>query len=430
MAENTAISLRNQLIYSVYVRNHTEEGTFAALERDLERIKELGTDIIWLMPIHPIGVKGKKGSLGCPYAIADYRGINPAYGTMDDFVHLVDEIHKKGMKCMIDVVYNHTSQDSVLVKEHPEFFYRKPNGAFGNRCGEWEDVYDLDYDVKELWEYQIETLKMWAEIVDGFRCDVASCVPTAFWVKARAAVETVKKNCIWLAESVHSGMVLYCREVGIPIASDNELYEAFDLEYQYDIISYFDRYLEGTGTLVEYLRALNLQESMYPQNYIKLRYLENHDTPRIAGRVTDRQALLNWFAFLYFQKGTVLLYGGEEVGNTHTPSLFEVDRVDWNTGIDDSAYLKKLMQIKKEILTEDGMFESFVAAEDGDVALAEYRKNGKKLQYGIFSLKGKNVEVSVTLADGTYQNLIDDSEVVVSAGKVQVTGQPVILQLQ
>ena len=119
MAVNTDRKLQNQVIYSVYVRNHTPEGTFRAVIPDLDRIKSLGTDIIWFMPIHPIGLKGRKGSLGCPYANRDYRDVNPEYGSMADFMELVSAIHSRGMKCMIDVVYNHTSPDSVLYSEHP-----------------------------------------------------------------------------------------------------------------------------------------------------------------------------------------------------------------------------------------------------------------------------------------------------------------------
>ena len=128
MAVNTDLKLQNQVIYSVYVRNHTPEGTFRAVIPDLDRIKSLGTDIIWFMPIHPIGLKGRKGSLGCPYANRDYRDVNPEYGSMADFMELVSAIHARGMKCMIDVVYNHTSPDSVLYSEHPEFFYHGPDG--------------------------------------------------------------------------------------------------------------------------------------------------------------------------------------------------------------------------------------------------------------------------------------------------------------
>ena len=170
MAVNTDKTLQHQLIYSVFVRNHTPEGTFRALERDLDRLSALGTDIVWLMPIHPIGEVGRKGTLGSPYAIRDYRGVNPEYGTVENFRHLVDAIHVRGMKCIIDVVYNHTSPDSVLAQTHPEWFFHDEQGRPSRHVADWWDVVDLDYTHKELWRYQIDTLKMWAEIVDGFRC--------------------------------------------------------------------------------------------------------------------------------------------------------------------------------------------------------------------------------------------------------------------
>ena len=188
MAKNTPKEYRNQVMYSVFVRNHSEEGTFEAVRRDLERIKGLGVDIIWLMPIHPIGEVNRKGGLGSPYAIRDYRAVNPEYGALEDFQRLVDDIHKLGMRCVIDVVYNHTSPDSRLAREHPEWFYRKPDGSFGNRVGEWWDVIDLDYSQPGLWDYQIETLKYWASMVDGFRCDVAPLIPLDFWLRAREEV--------------------------------------------------------------------------------------------------------------------------------------------------------------------------------------------------------------------------------------------------
>ena len=135
MARQTNTRLREKVIYSVFVRNHTKEGTFQALEGDLDRLAALGTDIIWLMPIHPIGEAGRKGTLGSPYAIRDFRGINPEYGTLGDFMHLVGEIHKRGMKCIIDVVYNHTSPDSILATGHPEFFLRDEAGNPTRKVG-------------------------------------------------------------------------------------------------------------------------------------------------------------------------------------------------------------------------------------------------------------------------------------------------------
>ena len=201
MAKNTTKTYRNQIMYSVFVRNHTPEGTFEGVRRDLKRIKALGTDIVWLLPIHPIGEKCRKGTLGSPYAIRDYRAVNPEYGTLEDFQRLVDDIHALDMKCIIDVVYNHTSPDSWLAEHHPEWFYHKPDGSFGNRVGDWWDVIDLDYASPGLWDYQIETLKYWAGMVDGFRCDVAPLVPLDFWLRARAEVEAVRPGCFWLAGS-------------------------------------------------------------------------------------------------------------------------------------------------------------------------------------------------------------------------------------
>ena len=289
MAANTDPRLQNQVIYSIYVRNHTSEGTFRAVIPDLDRIRALGTDIIWLMPIHPIGVEGKKGTLGCPYANRDYRAVNPAYGTMEDFEALVREIHAHGMKCMIDVVYNHTSPDSVLYREHPEYFYRGPDGKPGNKLGDWADVIDLDYSNRGLWQYLTDTLVMWAKLVDGFRCDVASFVPVEFWLQARAAVAAVNPDCVWLAETVHRSYGCLARRHGVYSASDGEVFRAFDLEYEYDVREVFDQYLRGEVPLSRYLDALSFQEACYPANYNKLRFLENHDQPRIASFVRDER---------------------------------------------------------------------------------------------------------------------------------------------
>jgi glycosidase len=166
--------LLNSTIYSIFVRNYSEDGTFARVQDDLGRIKSLGAEIIWLMPIHPIGTVARKGALGSPYAISDYRGINPDYGTLEDFRRLVQRAHELGLKVMIDVVYNHTSPDSLLFAQHPDWFYRNADGSPGNRIGDWSDIIDLDFSNSDLREYLIESLKYWLEQgVDGFRCDVA-----------------------------------------------------------------------------------------------------------------------------------------------------------------------------------------------------------------------------------------------------------------
>ena len=424
VAKQTNISLRGDVIYSIYVRNHTPEGTFRAIVPDLDRIRALGTDIIWLMPIHPIGEKGRKGSMGCPYANRDYRSVNPEYGTMEDFKALVDEIHRRGMKCIIDVVYNHTSPDSVLTVEHPEFFYRKSDGSMGNHVGDWTDVVDLDYTCRALWDYQIESLVKWAGIVDGFRCDVASFVPVEFWCRARAAVEQVRPGCIWLAETVHSGFGQMSRQCGLYSANDYEMFTAFDMEYDYDIREVFDRYLKGECALSNYIDMLNFQECVYPENHIKMRCLENHDQPRICSFVKEESALVNFTAFLYFLKGTTLLYAGQEYCCNHVPSLFEKD-VFPRTGTDITPLLQRLYAVKKNILSPEDYFRG--AANDAyDIAILE-RDDNHTRKLGVFSLKGKAAEVAVSLPDGMYTNHLDGTAVQVVAGYLHCAGDPVLL---
>lgn len=425
MAKQTDICLRSDVIYSIYVRNHTPEGTFRAVIPDLDRIRDLGTDIIWFMPIHPIGVKGKKGSLGCPYANRDYRAVNPEYGTMEDFKALVDAIHQRGMKCIIDVVYNHTSPDAVLTTEHPEFYYRKPDGNMGNRVGDWTDVVDLDYSCQALWDYQIQSLVMWAGIVDGFRCDVASFVPVEFWCRARQAVEQVRPGCIWLAETVHSGFGQFSRKSGMYSANDYEMFEAFDMEYDYDIREVFDRYLKGEATLSNYIDMINFQECLYPANHIKMRCLENHDQPRIASYVKDELALWNYTAFLYFLKGTTLIYAGQEYVNDHVPSLFEKEVFDRETGKDISPLLDKLYRIKKDVLSAEDYFKG--AADDANhIAILE-RDDNRVKKLGVFSLKGLSATVKVDFPEGTYTNYMDGELVQVADGKLHCDGKPIIL---
>lgn len=425
MAVNTSKTYRNMVMYSVFVRNFSEEGTFRQVQNELERIKALGVDIIWLMPIHPIGEKARKGTLGSPYAIRDYRAIDPALGTMDDFKALVDAIHALGMRCIIDVVYNHTSPDSWLAEHHPEWFYHKPDGSFGNRIGDWTDVIDLDYSNPGLWDYQIETLKMWAGIVDGFRCDVAPLIPLEFWLRARREVEAVRPGCLWLSESTEPEFVAWNRARGVPCLSDSEIFQAFDVSYEYDIFTYYKDYLTGKIPLSEYAAAINRQESIYPENFVKLRFLENHDRARAKLMTGDERSLRNWTAFLYFQKGMTLLYAGQEREDAHRPSLFEKDIVNW-TGKDISPLLRRLYEIKKDPLFTDSGYE--VKAMPRDVLLAEHSRGGRRM-LGIFSLRGESALVNVCAPDGIYRNEIDGAIVEIYEGMPRTDGEPIIAEI-
>ena len=416
--------LRGKVMYSVHVRQYSEEGTFSKLREDLPRIKSLGVDIIWLLPIHPIGEQARKGVLGSPYAIRDYRSVNPELGTMEDFRALVDEIHRLGMQCIIDVVYNHTSPDSVLASSHPEWFYRKPDGSFGNRVGEWLDVIDLDYSHQGLWVYQIDTLKQWASIVDGFRCDVAPLIPLEFWLQARREVETVRPKCIWLSETVEPVFTVDNRARGMTSLSDSEIYQAFDMAYDYDIYGDMLDVLMDRAPLSRYVEALNRQEAIYPAHYVKLRFLENHDRPRAAFILPDGKQRRNATAMLYFLKGTTLLYNGQEVSAVSRPSLFDKDTIDWTGGQDISAFLRRLYAIKQHpAFTESTEFRVY----DGGNAIlqAVYTLGSTKLA-GIFSLRGNTALVKTPCEDGRYQNLLDGSPMHVEGGLTFTSGEPVI----
>ena len=426
MACNTDLSLRNQVIYCVFVRNFTEKGTFEGVRQNLKRLRVQGTDIIWLMPIHPIGKTARKGELGSPYAISDYRGINPEYGTKEDLIHLVEAIHARGMKCIIDVVYNHAAPDSVLAAEHPEYFFCDAEGNPRRHVADWWDIVDLEYTHPDLWDYQIETLKMWAKIVDGFRCDVASMVPVDFWNRARAAVAEINPDCIWLAESVFQDHVRSMRAQGAYSATDSELYEAFDITYPYDVWDVFDGYFNGTCALSEYVRMLNFQEAAYPGNYIKLRCLENHDQPRFAGRVESEEELRSWLALNYFERGTTMLYAGEEFAAEKAVGLFDKDdnfgdaREDWQ------AYLKLLRQMKRQ-LPLTGEYRLDCRGEE--FVVGKYNTPDKKVR-GVFSMMGSAGDLAVDLPDGLYRDLVDGREVVVSDGFVHTDGKPVIIAVE
>ncbi len=424
MAHDTPASYRNLVLYEIYVRNHGPNGTFADVEADLERIRSMGVDIIWFMPIHPIGQLNKKGSLGCPYSIQDYRGVNPEYGTREDFARLIEKAHALGLKVMIDVVYNHTSHDSALVKKHPEYFHQDESGKPVTTVPDWSDVIDLKHPHPGLSQYLIETLKGWALFgVDGFRCDVASLLPQNFWTRARAAVAKVKPGVIWLAESVHAGWVGYRRFQGLSGLSDSELYAGFDLTYDYDIWPIYQQAVLGEVSVRRYLEMLRLQDCIYPANFVKMRCVENHDQARIMRLAPSKAQALAWTAFEAFNRGAFLIYGGQESGAKHTPSLFDVDKVSWGN-YKLQPFLTQLAQLKKDPALVDGKFY-FVEAEVGIQAVWQHPEASL---YGVFNVSGDERPVAVQLPDGNYPDVLSGETVKVRKGKMDSPKSAVILR--
>ncbi len=329
MAHDTPQTLRASSIYQIFVRNYSESGTFDTALPALDAAVRLGFDVVFLTPIHPSGRVARKGTLGSPYAISDYRAVDPALGGESGFRRFLDAAHARSLKLIIDVVYNHTSPDSVLAHDHPEWFWKGPEGKPAPRVPDWSDVVDLDYSHHDLWDYQIETLERWARLgVDGFRCDVASLVPVAFWTEARRRLATLHP-CLWLAESVHKEFVADIRSRGFYAACDAELHEAFDLSYDYDARTELEAAWAGTGPLAAYLHHLSLQDCMLPATAIKARFLENHDQTRAAHHFGTGARLRGWTLFAMLLDGAFLAYMGQECAIAHRPSLFDHDPVDW-----------------------------------------------------------------------------------------------------
>src|SRR6185503_20620415 len=200
--------VRDGVIYEIYPRAFSQQGNFNAITARLDELKKLGVTILWLMPIHPIGQEKKKGTIGSPYAVRDYYGINPDYGTAEDLKRLVREAHARGLKVIIDIVANHTSWDSVMMK-NPEFYERDANGKI-TYPHDWSDVAELNYGNPQLRQYMTDMLKYWVREfdLDGFRCDVAEEVPTDFWENARAELEKIKPDIVMLAEGHNPALLV------------------------------------------------------------------------------------------------------------------------------------------------------------------------------------------------------------------------------
>lgn len=421
MALNTNNDLKNMSVYQVFTRQHSKTQDFKGIIDDLDRIKNLGFDIVYLLPFYPIGEKSRKGSVGSPYSIVNYYEIDKIHGTLDDFILLKEEIEKRDMKLMIDIVFNHTSRDSDLLKTHPEWFYKNQKGEFANRIGDWSDITDLDFTVRAVWDYLIDVLKYWAKYVDGFRCDVAPLVPLDFWKEARSKVDLVNPNLIWLTESVEPGFIKYIRSMGFDAFSDSEMYQAFDICYDYDIFKYMDDFLYGRGPLSRWLEEIIRQDTTYPGNYVKLRSFENHDQDRIANKAKDDNQAIHLQAMQFFIKGMPMVYGGGEHLVKHRPTLFEHDLVPWNKANSIEPLIKRLNEIKKDRLFSLGNFE----LENSEKAIFSYWLKDEYM-VGIFNLENDQ-QLLVPLKDGTYVNLINNQEVIVKEAMVTIN-EPIIIK--
>jgi glycosidase len=327
--------VKKGIIYEIYPRAFSKEGNFAGIEKRLPELKKLGVTTLWLMPIHPVGIEKRKGSLGSPYSIRDYYSINPEYGNLDDFKRLVNKSHELGFKIIIDLVANHTSWDSKMFVEHPEWFTKDSVGKFIPPVADWSDVVDLNYDNNEMRRYMIEMLKYWVRDIglDGFRCDVAEMVPTDFWNDARAALDSIKP-------------ILMLSEGRWP----EHHVKAFDLTYSWNFYGTLKNIVDGKKSAAELDSILARESSVYPKNSIHMRFSSNHDEnawdmPDVQRFGTEgaklAAVLVNTFP------GSPLLYNGQEVGNNIKLGLFEKFEIDWTKKNIYAQFYQKLFEIRK-----------------------------------------------------------------------------------
>ena len=310
--------LRKSVVYEIFPRNFSKEGDFNAITSRLDELKDLGVDIIWLMPIHPIGQKVKKGSIGSPYAVRDYYAINPDYGTTNDFKQLLAGAHQRGIKVILDIIAGHTAWDSVLM-EHPEFYKKDANGKIVPPFPDWTDVAGLDYDNPDVRRYMIAMLKYWLKDfgVDGFRGDVAFAAALPFWEAARPELEQVNPDVILLADAN---------------ANPKLLARAFNMDNSGALNSTLNLVMRGVAPAYLLNRSWESTSRQFPEGSLHLRFSDNHETVRAVARFGLEGALAAQVLMLTLD-GVPLLYNGMEVGDateSADPALFEKMPIFWN----------------------------------------------------------------------------------------------------
>ena len=310
---------KNAVIYEVNVRQYTPQGTFNAFANKMPKLKKLGVDILWFMPVHPISKANRKGTLGSYYAVQNYKEINPEFGTAEDFKNLVKKAHEMGFKVILDWVANHTGRDNVWIKQHPDWFVKDSLGAIATAY-DWTDVAKLDYTNKDMRAAMIDAMCYWVKNfnVDGFRCDVAGEVPTDFWLDARAALDKIKP-------------VFMLAEADKPELCD----KAFLTDYNWSMLHTMNEIAKGKQTATDIDNYWAHHDSVYSPTSFKMNFITNHDENSWNGTEYERYGDgANTFAVLtYTLPGMPLIYSGQEMGMKKRLAFFEKDTISsslWN----------------------------------------------------------------------------------------------------
>ena len=304
------------VLYELNIRQFTPEGTLnAAIER-LPFLRSIGIDAIWLMPIYPIGVEGRKGTLGSYYSISDYKGVNPEFGTADDFRAFVSVAHAMGIKVLLDWVANHTARDARWITERPADWYERDEQGVAKVPWDWTDTAKLNYANHDVWLGEIDAMRYWVEEfgVDGFRCDMAMLVPIEFWQEASEELHKIKSDIFMLAEA----------------EEDNLFDRAFNMSYQWNVHHIMVDIAKGARRVWDLRNAIHAERQRYPREAMRMSFTSNHDENSWSGSEQSRfgASLEVMTALTFLMPSTMpLIYTGQEVGYDHSFEFFERDAI-------------------------------------------------------------------------------------------------------
>ncbi len=330
---------RNAVIYEVNVRQFTPEGTFAALEKHLPRLQRLGVDVLWLMPVQPIGKLNRKGSLGSYYSISNYTAVNPEFGTEADFKRFVSAAHQHGMRVILDWVANHTAFDNPWTTEHKDYYLLRKDGTISVPLDEngketdWTDVAQLQFNNRAVWRAMTAAMRWWVVNtgIDGFRQDHADGPPKAFWDFARASIDSTRAGLFWLAES-----------------EDPKLHSDFEATYGWELHHLLNDIAEGKKSTAELDGYFGRAERRFPRTAYRMYFTSDHDENSWAGTEFERMGDNNRPAFVLCataEQSFPLLYTGQEASMHKRLRFFEKDTVDW-TDTSAVGFYRSLFQLK------------------------------------------------------------------------------------
>lgn len=385
-------------IYEVNVRQYTPEGTLNAFAKELPRLKAMGVGTLWFMPVTPISVKNRKGTLGSYYSCSDYTAINPEFGTLKDFKALVKKAHKLGLKVMMDWVANHTGWDHVWTKTNPEFFTRDATGQFLPPFPDWEDVIHLNYSNPKLREEMIRAMKFWVKEcdLDGFRCDMAHLVPLDFWREARAELDAMKP-LFWLAE-----------------AEEPHYHEVFDASYAWEFLHTMEKYWRGEVGIRALDTVLYGYEERFPREAIRLYFTSNHDENSHSGTEYERMGdAAKVFAVLCATwNGVPLIYSGQELPMTDKRlQFFDKDLIPWNGRYELEDFYRALFMLRANnpaLSAGDPLVRTFrLETTRNDVIFGYLLKREEREVLVLLNLSKEDqlqFDIVGSVASGTYIN--------------------------